>query len=262
MKLSIITVTYNSEQFLEEAIESVKNQSCKDYEYIIIDGGSTDKTLEIIKKYYNEGVVSKYISEPDKGIYDAMNKGLKLASGEIISFLNSDDMYFDNTIFCKVLEAFQENNIEALYGDLVYVSRKNKNKIVRYWKTGKLDLRKIKYGWQIPHPAFFISSKVAKELEFDINYRIAADHDFILKALKHAVKCHYVNYPIVKMRFGGKSTENIHNMKNGNSEIMDIIRKNGFDISIGYYFYRPFQRLLQIIRGLYFNVNNRLEEQK
>lgn len=244
IKVSIVTVTYNSEQYLKRCIESVKNQKYSNIEYIIIDGHSKDRTLEIIDKYYKQGIINKYISEPDNGIYDAMNKGIDLASGEVIALLNSDDEYFDENTIERISNLFG-NDIDFVYGDVVYI-RKN-NRYFRYWKTGELNLKKIRYGWQIPHPAFFVRTNIAKEMKYNLNYKIASDFDFILRIILKYRKYRYVSYPLVKMRFGGKSTKNVSNMKKGNEEIKNILIKNNIKPSKLYYFYRMNVRLTQIL---------------
>ena len=149
MKVSIITVCFNSEKYIQTAIESVLNQNYDDIEYIIIDGGSTDSTIEIIKSYKDK--ITTFISEPDKGIYDAMNKGLKLASGEIIATLNSDDLYIDNTILSTVVDSFNKNKCEIVYGDLFYVKQDNTNYIVRKWITKQFTQGAFKKGWHPRH---------------------------------------------------------------------------------------------------------------
>ena len=140
MKVSMITVCFNSKDIIEEAIKSVLSQSYKNIEYIIVDGGSTDGTVDAIKKY--DKYISKWISEPDNGIYDAMNKGLKLATGNIIGFLNADDFYADNGAIESVVNTIKEKDVDCLWGDLVYVNRENTNKIIRYWKSSEYKVSK------------------------------------------------------------------------------------------------------------------------
>lgn len=246
-KITVVTVTYNAEKFLKDCIESIIFQNYDNIEYIVIDGNSEDNTLEIINKYWKRGLISKYISEKDNGLYDAMNKGINLANGDIISFLNADDLYFDNTVLKKVAQAFKKD-IDFLYGDIVYIKR-NKDEYFRYWKTGKLDINKLKYGWQIPHPSFFVKTSIAKKIMFNTKYKIAADHDFIIRVIKNYKKYDYINYPLVKMRFGGESTKNLKNMKNGNKEIKEILIKNEIKPSKLYYFYRISTRINQILKS-------------
>ena len=158
MKVSILTAAYNSSETLEDCLQSVRNQTYPSIEHIIIDGGSTDGTIGIIKRY--EGKIASWVSEPDNGIYDAMNKGLRLASGDIIGILNSDDMYADNSEIETVVRTITENNVDSCYGDLVYVDRNDTEKIARYWKAGEYKKEKFKTGWMPPHPAFFVKKEI------------------------------------------------------------------------------------------------------
>ena len=150
--MSIVTISLNSADFIEDAIESVLAQDYKNVEYIIIDGASTDGTLDIIEKYKNK--IAKIVSEPDKGIYDAMNKGIKIARGDIVGFLNSDDLYIGNKALTKIADCFINQKIDGCYGNLIYINRLNKSMVTRYWKAGKFSEKKIKRGWIIPHPTF------------------------------------------------------------------------------------------------------------
>jgi glycosyltransferase len=226
MKITIITVAYNSEDFLEEAIQSVVAQTYKNIEYIVIDGASTDNTLKIIEKYHKKGVISKFISEPDEGIYDAMNKGIEIASGDIVAFLNSDDFYISENVIENVVHSFHDTGCNVCYGDVVFISRENSKKVIRYWKTGKFDKRKLINGWQIPHPALFVRKDlVNKTGPYDLSYEIASDYDYMLKNLLAAKTVTYLPKPLVAMRWGGKSTSSVSNMIKGNGEIHSILRK-------------------------------------
>ena len=162
MKISIITATFNSEKFIMSNLNSIINQSYKNFEHIIIDNKSTDQTIDIIK---NHGKNLKIISENDKGIYDAFNKGIELASGEIISILNSDDFFADEKILEEVINVFEENKVDIVYGNLKYVKRNNLNKIVRYWKSNPYILNNFKVGWAPPHPTFFVKKIFIKNME-------------------------------------------------------------------------------------------------
>src|ERR1043166_6204978 len=148
MKISIITVCYNSERYIKDAIDSVLHQTYKDIEYIIVDGASKDKTVEIIKSYGNR--ITKFVSEPDKGIYDAMNKGLKMASGDYLGILNSDDFYIDNNVIENVVNELKQNKTDSLFADLIYVNNANPPQQVRYWKTNPFIKNSFKKGWHPP----------------------------------------------------------------------------------------------------------------
>jgi glycosyltransferase len=165
MKVSIITPTLNSERFIKDCIESVKNQSYLDIEHIIVDGGSDDSTLKIIKEYENAYNL-KLITGKDNGIYDALNKGIKNVSGEIIGILHSDDLYTNNEVLRKIVDIFQSQKIDSCYGDLYYVKENDINKVVRYWKSGNYNRDKFKYGFMPPHPTFFVKKEIYENMEF------------------------------------------------------------------------------------------------
>jgi len=206
-RLSLITVCYNSAKTIEDTIKSVISQSCfETVEYIIIDGQSKDETLAVISKY--EGLISKLISEPDKGIYDAMNKGIALASGEVIAFLNSDDFFTDNFSLERILQPFENSEVVISFGDVDYVDPKDVAHIARNWKTGAFRKSRLQFGWMPAHPAFYARSSLFKAFgNFDPSLRIAADYDlmtrFLSKIKENEAK--YVQSKIVKMRLGGES---------------------------------------------------------
>ena len=228
MRVSIITVTFNAVTTLEETIKSVAVQRYKDIEYIIVDGGSQDGTVNVVKKYYREGIISKFVSEPDDGLYDAMNKGLRMASGDIVTFLNADDFYFNENIISDVTKEFADHELEACYGDVLYVARNDTSRVIRHWKTGNISLRRLMCGWQIPHPSLFVVRDLAMETGgFDITYKIAADFEYMLKIVMKTSKIAYLNKPLVIMRWGGTSTSSLSNMIQGNREIHFILKKYG-----------------------------------
>ena len=187
-------------------------QDYEEVEYIIIDGQSTDNTDKIIKSYCNR--ISKYLREKDSGIYDAMNKGIQHATGDIIGFLNSDDLYARDNILSKVIQIFKENNIDSCYGDLVYVDVKNKNKVIRYWKSSCFKRRKFHFGWMPPHPTFFVKKKIYHKYGlFNTDFNIASDYELMLRFLfKNGISTHYIPDVLVKMRIGGVSNKNLKNL--------------------------------------------------
>ncbi|MFA6189498.1 MAG: glycosyltransferase family 2 protein [Sulfuricurvum sp.] len=226
MKVSIITVVYNNVNTIQDAIESVLSQTYTDIEYIIIDGGSTDGTVEIIKSYGNK--ISKFISESDHGIYDAMNKGLKLATGDIVGILNSDDFYAHTEVISKVVQIFQENRIECMFADLVYVHPKNLEKIVRYYDSSHFSPKKFAYGWMPAHPTFFVKREMYEKYGyFKTDYKIAADYELLVRFLgKFKISYFYYQAPIVKMRTGGVSTSNLKSNYTLNKEILRACKEN------------------------------------
>ena len=184
MKISIITVCFNAVSTIKDTIDSVLNQNYPEIEYIIVDGASTDGTVEIIRSYGNR--IAKFISEPDEGIYDAMNKGISLASGNIVAILNADDFYINSQVISKVVKAFRESGADIVYGDIVIVHPENTEKVVRYWKAGKYRPGSFKWGWHPPHPAFFVKRKIYEKYGvFDLEFkRVAADFEIMARFME------------------------------------------------------------------------------
>lgn len=231
-KITIVTVCYNSERTIKTTLDSVKDQTYKNIEHLIIDGNSNDETLSIIKKYPH---VMKTISESDKGIYDAMNKGIKLATGNVIGFLNSDDFYANNRVIYKVAREFEnDQKIDACYSDLVYVNQFKTSKIIRYFKSSEFKKGLFSLGWCPPHPTFFVRRSVYERLgKFDINYRIASDVDLMIRFIeKHKIKTQYMPEVWVKMRMGGITNKNLKNIWLQNKEILLSLNKNNLSVNI------------------------------
>lgn len=208
MKVTIITASYNSAATINQTLQSVQDQKYEDIEHIIIDGESKDQTLDIVKKYSHIKIV---VSEKDSGIYDAMNKGISLASGDIIGILNSDDFYTDDNVINEVTKYFiSDPSLECIYADLFYVDQKNTSKIIRKWRSGKYNERSFYYGWMPPHPTFFVRKEIyAKYGTFNSSLKTAADYELMLRFLqKHQCKCAYLPKTIIKMRVGGASNQN------------------------------------------------------
>lgn len=205
MKISIITPSYNSSKTISRTIDSIIFQEYKDIEYIVVDGGSIDGTQDIVLEYKDKLNI-KLISEKDNGIYDAMNKGIKLATGDIVGILNSDDFYENSSVLSNVIEAFRSEKVDAVYGDISYFSN-NKSKITRYWKAGKYFEKKLNNGWCIPHPSLFLRKSVyGKCGSFNLDLKIAADYEFMLRILKiHKLNTVYIPKVFVRMYDGGIS---------------------------------------------------------
>ena len=217
-KITIITVSYNSVHTIRDTIKSILSQDYNNIEYIIIDGGSRDGTISIIEEY--SAYINYYISEHDHGIYDAMNKGIKVATGDIVGILNSDDFYPNNFILSNVAKSFVQEKCDAIYGDLVYVNIKKTSKIVRYWQAGEYSTKKIKNGWMLPHPTFFVKLSIYNRFGlYDIDLKRAADYQMIVKLLyKHNITVHYIPMILVKMRIGGASNASIFDRLKANKE--------------------------------------------
>ena len=212
VKVSIITSAYNSEGTIEDTIKSVVNQTYRDIEYIIIDGGSTDRTPEILRQYEDE--ISICVSEPDNGIYHALNKGIRLSTGDIIGFLHADDFYENDNVIETVVSRMKEHDVDSCYGDLLYVNKKNTEKIIRFWKSCPYTEGLFQKGWMPPHPTFFVRKEVYREYgDFNTAFKIAADYELMLRFLeKNKISTHYIPEVLIKMRTGGASNRSLKNI--------------------------------------------------
>ena len=247
LRISIITVCFNSAITIEDTIKSVENQKGADVEHIIIDGLSKDGTIDIIKRNKS---VSKFVSEPDNGIYDAMNKGIVLATGDVIGTLNADDFYANENVLEEVAKVFLDPNVEACYGDLVYVNQKDTEEIVRYWKSRDYVSGLFKSGWMPAHPTFFVRKSVYDRLGgFDLSYKIAADFELLFRFIEqNKIETKYLPKVLVKMRLGGTTNKNLSNILRQNKEILSILKKQYPDFSVlKFAFAKLFNRLFQYI---------------
>ncbi len=235
MKISVITVSYNSAATIADTVHSVASQKHTDIEHLVIDGLSIDDTVKVVKANRHPNLVLS--SEKDMGIYDAMNKGLDRATGDIIGFLNADDFYADAEVLTRVAQAFESDpSIEACFGDLVYVSEDNR-KVVRYWKSQSYEKGSFAHGWCPAHPTFYIRRTALNRLgRFDLNYRLAADAEFMMRYLElGAVKSTYIPHIQVRMRLGGATNQSWRNIVRQNREILQAFKKNCIPYSLPYF---------------------------
>lgn len=252
--LSIITPSYNSEKTISDTIESVLNQTYPNIEYIVIDGKSTDNTTQILKsyeiKFRKKNYKYDWISEPDKGIYDAMNKGIKLATGDIIGILNSDDFYKKNTVINRVVQEFVDKNVDSVFGDLEYVDKDNTSKVIRYWKSKPYQEKLFKKGWHPAHPTFFVKKIVYDKYGiFNLDFKIAADYELMLRFLeKYKVSSSYIPSVLVKMRMGGESNGTIKNIIKANIESYKAWKINKLHVSPLIFIKKPFSKLIQYLK--------------
>jgi len=236
MKISIITVVYNNKETIGDAMDSVLMQDYRDTEYIIIDGASTDGTVdrikEIIKRYPDKEI--KFTSERDSGIYDAMNKGIAMATGDIVGTLNSDDIYVNNRVLSTVAAGFMKGEVDSVFADLVYVRGGNPDKIVRYYRSANFRPGKMAYGWMPAHPTFFVRRRIYEKYGYyKTDYRIAADYELIARLLvKNNVTYRYIPRVFVRMRMGGASTKNLKSNWILNKEILRACEENGIKTNI------------------------------
>ena len=248
MKISIITITFNSESTIRNTIESVLNQNYKDIEYIIVDGLSSDLTLNIINEYKDR--ISKIVSEQDKGLYDALNKGISLASGDVVGILHSDDFYTSNDVISKIANTFMVKQCDAIYADLYYVEKKDTNKIFRKWKSGSYKSGAFLKGWMPPHPTFFVKKECYDKYgAFNLKLKSAADYELMLRFIhKHRIKLVYLPECLIKMRVGGKSNKSIKNRLRANSEDRQAWKINGLKPHFYTLYAKPLKKIIQLFK--------------
>lgn len=250
LKFSLVSVTFNSDATLKDTIESILNQSFPNLEYIVVDGLSKDNTVNVIKEY--EPRFSgrlKWISEKDKGLYDAMNKGIRMATGDIVGIINSDDFYHRTDILAKVADAFQDETVQAVYGDVRFVNPNNLDKTVRYYSSKKFSPNLFRYGFMPAHPTFFIYRKYFDEFGYyKTDYRIAADYELLIRFLyTHHLKAKYLPLDFMKMRTGGTSTASFKSNLLLNKEIVRACRENGIWTCMPLLFLKYFIKVFELI---------------
>lgn len=248
MKISVITVCYNSAKTIGDTLRSVRAQSHGDIEHIIIDGGSSDNTLDIIAA--DGPHVAMLVSERDKGLYDAMNKGLALATGEVVGFLNSDDVFANADVLSEVALVMAEPSIDACYGDLVYVAPDDTGKVIRYWRSQRFVRGLFERGWVPAHPTFYARRELYQEFgRFDVSMRLAADFDMLLRLfVVRGITTTYIPHVLVRMRLGGASNESLAHVIRQNVEIARAFRKYGFRVGLKPFVFKLMLRISQFIR--------------
>ena len=227
MKISIITATYNSAQTLEDSLNSLNSQDYSDIEYIVVDGASKDSTLRIVERYKH--MVTALISEKDNGIYDALNKGIALATGDVIGFLHSDDSFADDRVLSSIATEFSKESIDAVYGDLNYVSKFDTKKIIRRWISSDFKKNNFRNGWMPPHPTFYMKREHYLSLgSFDLKYTISADYESMVRYLWQNNLCAtYIPRPFINMRVGGESNRSLTNILKKTNEDINVMIKYG-----------------------------------
>jgi glycosyltransferase involved in cell wall biosynthesis len=247
MRISIITVCFNSVKTIESAIQSVIQQNYVDLEYIIIDGGSNDGTIEIIKKYRDK--ISKYISEPDRGIYDAMNKGIGMATGEIVGILNSDDLFNNENVISSIVSVFQKGKyLNAVIADVVFFN--GNNKVIRNYSSKNWSGKKFAWGFMPPHPSFFCKRSVYEEFGlYKIDYKIAADYEILIRFLLiNEINYKYVSMITTKMRLGGASSKNLNSIITLNREIKRACFENHIYTNYIMIYLKYFIKILELLK--------------
>ncbi|EGF55990.1 glycosyltransferase family 2 protein [Bacteroides fluxus] len=250
MNISLITVTFNSAASLRYTIQSVLSQSYPNIEYIIIDGASKDDTVSIIKEYEPKFYGRmRWISEPDKGLYDAMNKGIRMATGDIVGIINSDDFYHRTDVMAKVVNVFQDEAVQTVYGDVRFVNSDNLDKTVRYYSSKNFFPKLFRYGFMPAHPTFFTYRRYFEEFGYyKTDYKIAADYELLIRFLyTHKLKSKYLPLDFMKMRTGGTSTASIKSNILLNKEIVRACRENGIWTCMPLLFLKYFIKIFELI---------------
>jgi glycosyltransferase involved in cell wall biosynthesis len=250
LKISIITVTHNPGLVLLDCLNSVASQKYKNIEHIIVDNVSTDGTIPLLNSRRDQ--FGFLISEKDQGIYEAMNKGLKIATGDIIGFLNSDDFYASNNVLSRVVAIFKDNSsLDACYADLIYVDPINTNKIIRFWQSSKFVSGLFAKGWCPPHPTFFVRRSVYERFgNFDLNYYIASDVELMMRFLEvQKINARYIPELWIKMRLGGITNKNFKNILIQNKEVLHALKNHNLSVNwISFFIYKIINRGLQFLK--------------
>ncbi|RYY46080.1 MAG: glycosyltransferase [Chitinophagaceae bacterium] len=246
-RVSIITVTFNSAEFLQDCINSISAQNYPNIEYIIVDGKSTDQTMAIVRK--NEARVDFWISETDKGMYDAINKGLAVATGDIVGLLNSDDVLDNNNVIQTIVDSFEQQGVDSIYGDLEFVDRNDVNKVMRIWKGQPFNRSRFRYGWMPAHPTFYIKrSLVEKYGAYENHYFSAADYEFMSRYLYlNKVSAYYIPELLVRMRMGGQSNVNLKQRLRANRRDYLAMKKNKIPFAFFVSILKPLIKVHQFV---------------
>lgn len=251
MKVTLITVTFNSAKYLQQCIQSVANQDYANIEYIVVDGGSTDETLSIIEQ--NSSSITKWISEKDNGMYDALNKGMKMATGDVIGILNSDDVLASRNSISKIVASFKEHKVDSLFGDLVYVDPEDTLKVHRYWRGMPYSRNAFRFGWMPAHPTFYVRREIVEQLGgYETHYFSAADFELMIRYLyKNRISSYYLPELIVKMRLGGMSNSSLKRRFRANRRDYLALKRNNVPFAFIVSLIKPLRKLPQYIKFLH-----------
>ena len=246
MKISIITVTYNSAGTLADTLRSVQQQDYHDVEHILVDGASKDETVNIIKSFPH---VKKWVSEKDSGLYDAINKGISMASGDIVGILNSDDFFPSTSVVSKIAAAFGSHKVDAVYGDIAFVRPGNLNKVIRLYSSKRFTPRRFAYGYMPAHPSFYVRKRCYDELGmYKTGYTIAADYELLMRFIyKHGIPHVYLPETLVYMRTGGVSNKNILSRYTLNKEIIKACKENGVNTNMAVLSFKYLNKIFEYI---------------
>lgn len=224
-KITVVTATFNSAQTLTDTLKSLRSQSYVNFEHVVVDGLSTDNTLDVVRDSGVQGAVVD--SQRDQGIYDALNRGVGLATGDVVGFLHSDDLFPDSDVLARIACAFSDPTIEMCFGDLAYVGQEDAFRVVRRWKSGEFRSSRLKFGWMPPHPTFYVRRALLRNYLFNLEYRISGDYDLMLRLLtREAARAVYIPHELVHMRLGGASNQSLANILRKTKEDWRAIRSN------------------------------------
>lgn len=253
MKVTIITVVFNGAKTIKHTIESVLNQAYKNVEYILIDGNSSDNTMDIVNEY--KDTIDTIISEPDKGLWDAINKGIGLATGDVIGLLHADDFYTDEKVLQRVVSKLEESKTDTLFADLLYIKDDNLDLVLRYFSAKNFTPKKLTYGLMPPHPTFFVKKSIYEKYgTYRLDLKIASDYEMFVRLLyKNNVSYSYIPFPIVKMRVGGLSGGGIKNKVLINREVIKSMKHNGINSNHLLILRKYPVKVLEIIKGYVYN---------
>lgn len=248
LKVSIVTITFNSAKTLADTIESVMMQDYPNIEYIIVDGQSRDNTVGIIEQYADKMPI-KWVSEPDKGLYDAMNKGIKMATGDIVGIINSDDFYHRKDAISKIVQGFNDGKTDCVFADIRFVGPDNLNKTTRYYSARNFTPNKFKWGFMPPHPTFFVKRGFFEKLGYyQTDYYIAADYELLIRFLyKNKLRYRYLPFDLMKMRTGGRSTASLKSNWILNKEIVRACKENGINTNLFFLYSKYFKKVFELI---------------
>jgi glycosyltransferase involved in cell wall biosynthesis len=246
MKISIITVTYNSAATVKDTLDSVQKQDYNDIEHILVDGGSKDETVNIIKAYPH----AKWISEKDKGLYDAINKGIKMATGEVIGILNSDDFFPNSNIVSVIVSAFKNSSVDAVFGNIAFVRPSNLVKIIRLYSSRQFSPKRFAYGYMPAHPSFYVKKSCYDRFGlYQLDYKIAADYELVMRFIyKNNISYQYIDKILVYMRTGGVSNKNWLSRYTLNKEIIKACEANGVKTNMATLSLKYFSKVFEYIK--------------
>lgn len=248
LKISVITAVYNRAATIQDTIDSVSNQTLRDFEYVVVDGMSNDGTDELIQQ--NRSKIANIVRESDDGIYDALNKGILASQGDIIGFLHADDLFADEEVLQRVSVKFEEGDFDAVYADLLYVDFEQTEKIIRYWKAGRYNSARFRVGWMPPHPTVYVRKAIYEEFGmYRTDLGSAADYECLVRLMvKHQIRVGYIPHVNIRMRVGGKSNSSISNRMKANKNDSDAWKVNGLPPPLGLRFTKPLSKLPQFFR--------------